>query len=50
MNNINNINITCSDCESYYSQNIKTFLVFISACTFSVIVTGILNYFKIKLD
>ena len=47
---MSNINITCIDCDDYYSKNIKTLLVFVSTYTFSIVVTGILNYFKIKLD
>jgi hypothetical protein len=48
--NMNNSNITCIDCNDYYSKDIKIFLVFVSAYSFSIIVTGLLNYFKIKLD
>jgi hypothetical protein len=44
-----NNNIICDECD-YYTQNIKTFLVFMTSCTFSIIVVGILNYFKIKID
>ncbi len=44
------INITCDKCDDYYTHNIKTFLVFMTACGFSIIITTILNYFKIKID
>ncbi len=44
------MNITCNECEDYYTNNIKTFLVFMSACVFSITITSLLNYYKIKID
>ncbi len=44
------MNITCDECDDYYSKNIKTFWVFMTACGFSLVVTSILNYYKIKID
>jgi hypothetical protein len=47
---MSHINISCVECDNYYTNNIKTFLVFMTACGLSIIVTTILNYYKIKLD
>ncbi len=44
------MNITCNDCNEYYTKNTKTFLVFATVYTFSIIITSILKYYKIKID
>ena len=41
---------TCDECDDYYNRNIKTFLVFMTACAFSITITFVLNYYKIKID